>query len=80
MTVNNNDEIADFSLKIENIVLTKKVSYTDAILIYCEDTGFEIELIPKLLSSNLKAKIRKEAEELNFLPKSNTAKLPIVTS
>lgn len=72
------EEITSFSLHIEGIVEKKQVSYTEAILIYCEDTGFEVELVPKLLSANLKAKIRKEAEDLHFLPKSNTAKLPIV--
>ena len=48
----------------------------DAIVMHCESTGLEIELAAKLVSGALKSKIQLEAEELNFLPKSNTTKLP----
>lgn len=71
------DEIAEFSMKIEEIVWDKDVSYMDAIILYCEETGFEVELAAKLISNVLKSKIKVEAESLHFLPKSNTAKLPI---
>jgi len=71
------EEITDFSLKIEEIVWDKDVSYMDAIILYCEATGFEVELAAKLISNVLKSKIKVEAESLHFLPKSNTAKLPL---
>jgi hypothetical protein len=71
------DEITEFSMKIEDIVWMKDISYMEAIVQYCEDTGFEIELVPKLLSGVIKAKIQNEAEELHYLPKSNTSRLPI---
>jgi hypothetical protein len=71
------EEITDFSLKIEEIVWDKDVSYMDAIILYCEETGFEVELAAKLISNVLKSKIKVEAESLHFLPKSNTAKLPL---
>lgn len=71
------DEITTFSISIESLVVNKSVSYMDAILLHCEKTGLEVELAAKLISSALKAKIKMEAEELNFLPKSNTGKLPI---
>ena len=71
------EEIVEFSLKIEEIVWDKDVSYMDAIILYCEETGFEVELAAKLISNVLKSKIKIEAQELNFLPKSNTAKLPL---
>jgi hypothetical protein len=71
------EEITDFSMKIEDIVWMKDVSYMDAIILYCEETGFEVELAAKLISGVLKSKIKIEAESLHFLPKSNTAKLPI---
>lgn len=73
----NKEEITTFSLNIETIVKEKKVSYMDAILLYCDNTGLEIELASKLVSGALKSKIKVEAEELHFLPKSNTNKLPI---
>jgi hypothetical protein len=53
------------------------ISYMDAIVLYCENTGFEIEIAAKLISGALKAKIKTEAENLNFLPKSKTNRLPI---
>jgi hypothetical protein len=71
------EEITTFSFKIEEIVEDKDVSYMDAVLLYCEQTGFEIEVAAKLISSSLKSKIKIEAENLHFLPKSNTSKLPI---
>lgn len=64
-------------MKIEDIVKKKRVSYIDAIVLYCANTGFEIELTAKLISPNLRSKIQIEAEGLNFLPKSKTRKLPI---
>lgn len=71
------EEIAKFSIDIEELVWEKDVPYMDAILIHCENTGLEVELAAKLISSSLKAKIQMEAEDLNFLPKSNTVKLPL---
>ena len=71
------EEITEFSLRIEDLAGTKNVSYMDAIVLHCETTGLEIELAAKMVSGALKAKIKLEAESLNFLPKSNTTKLPI---
>jgi hypothetical protein len=71
------EEITNFSMKIEELVWMKDISYMDAVVLYCEETGFEVELAAKLISGALKSKIKLEAESLNFLPKSNTAKLPI---
>lgn len=71
------EEITQFSLEIEKIVVEKDLSYLDAILFFCEKTGFEVEIAAKLISNSLKSKIKMEAETLNFLPKSNTGKLPI---
>jgi Phage late-transcription coactivator len=66
-----------FFENIERIVYDKDVSYMDAVLLFCEDTGIEIEVAASLVQGTLKSKIKIEAEELHFLPKSNTAKLPI---
>ena len=70
------EEITTFSLRIETLVSEKSIPYMDAILLHCEDTGLEVELAAKLISGALKSKIQLEAEELHFLPKSNTTKLP----
>ena len=73
----NKDEITTFSLAIETLAQETKTSYMDAIILYCERTGFELEIAAKLISGALKSKIKMEAEELHFLPKSNTSKLPL---
>jgi hypothetical protein len=73
----NKDEITTFSMTIETLAHETKTSYMDAVILYCERTGFELEIAAKLISGALKSKIKMEAEELHFLPKSNTAKLPL---
>lgn len=73
----NKDEITTFSLTIETLARETNTSYMDAIILHCERTGFELEVAAKLISGALKSKIKMEAEELHFLPKSNTAKLPL---
>ena len=65
----------EFYIKIQELVKETKLSYMDAVLHYCDQNGMEPETAAQLVNSKLKAQIREEAEELNFLPK--TAKLPI---
>ena len=65
----------EFYTKIVALVEQTKLSYMDAVLHYCDQNGMEPETAAQLVNSKLKAQIREEAEELNFLPK--TAKLPI---
>lgn len=71
------DQMLSFSLDIEEIVYMKDISYMDAILEYCEKNDVEIEVAASLISNNLKSKIQLEAEDLNFLPRSNTTRLPL---
>lgn len=71
------DEIINFSMEIEELVWQKDIPYMDAILLYCETTGLEIETAAKLISNPLKSKLKVEAESLNMLVKENTGKLPI---
>jgi len=73
---NMNDEMMNFSLLIEEIVYMKDVSYMDAIVLYCEETGMEVEVAAKLISPSIKNKIKEEAENLHFLPKNQSLKLP----
>jgi Phage late-transcription coactivator len=70
------DEITTFSLAIETLAKNKDVPYMDAVIMYCSEIGLEVEVAAKLISGALKSKIKIEAEDLHFLPKSNTVKLP----
>ena len=65
----------EFYTKIQELVEETRLSYMDAVLHYCDQNGMEPETAAQLINGKLKAQIREEAEELNFLPK--TAKLPI---
>ena len=70
------DDIQKFSMAIEELVYMKDIPYIDAVVMYCEETGFEIETAAKLVSGVLKSKIKLEAEDLHYLKKSNTSQLP----
>ena len=65
-----------FALLIENIVKDKKVSYMEAVVLYCEENGIDPGSVKPLVNKHLKEKIAYEAQSLNML-KDKTAKLPI---
>ena len=65
-----------FSMKIEQVVKDKRISYFDAVLWYCEQNEIEIETGAKLINTIIKKKIEAEASEMNVL-KEKTAKLPV---
>ena len=69
------DEIQKFSLVIEELSSSLNCSHLDAILHHCEDTGLEVELASKLISSALKGKIADEAQQNNMMKK--TSRLPM---
>jgi hypothetical protein len=73
----NAEDIQKFSMAIEEIVYMKDIPYIDAVVMYCEETGFELEVAAKLISGVLKSKIKLEAEDLHYLKKSNTSQLPL---
>ena len=53
-------KVLDFTIIIENIVSSKKMTYWDAICHYCEETQMEPQTIGKLVQGPLKAKLREE--------------------
>jgi hypothetical protein len=59
--------------EIEDLVWLHDISYIDAAVQYSENKKIDIEIIAPLLKSNKKfeAEIRLEAENLNYLPKTN---------
>lgn len=69
------EEIVAFSIAIEELALTKNCSHLDAIMLYCEQTGLEVDLAAKLVSVSLRAKIKIEAEDLNLIQRSPTKRL-----
>lgn len=67
---------ADFSQQIEEIVRTKKISYIEAVELWCDRNGKDIIVGADLIKKSpiIKSKIQVEAEDLNLLPK--TSRLP----
>jgi hypothetical protein len=66
-----------FAEDIEQLVLSTKMNYIDAIVQYCEDNEIEIESVGKLISKPLKEKIKYVATELNYMKKTSKGKLPL---
>ena len=62
----------DFTEIIEDIVMNKRMTYLDAISHYCQETKMEPETAGKLVQGVLKQKVREEAIDLHFLPKTAT--------
>lgn len=71
------DDINKFSMAIEEMVYMKDIPYIDAICMYCDENGFEVEVAAKLVSGVLKSKVQLEAEDLHYLKKTNTSQLPL---
>jgi protein-disulfide isomerase-like protein with CxxC motif len=63
-----------FCKKIQNYVEKWDTSYIDAVTSICEDSGIDPENAAKFLTKPIIEKIKEEAKELNYLPK--TTKLP----
>jgi len=65
-----------FAILIEETVKTKKMSYMDAILWYCEKNGVDPSDSKKLVNKALKEKLTYEAQSLNLL-KEKVSQLPV---
>ena len=67
----------EFSQYIEKAAFNTKSQHMDIICDYCIKKDIEIESVGKFLTTNLKAKIKEEALDLNLLKEKRQAKLPI---
>lgn len=67
----------EFPSEIEKLVRDNEIEYMEAVILWCERNGLEVEFAGELIRRNsvLKSKIQLEAENLNFMKKS--ARLPI---
>ena len=50
----------EFSLNIESMVKSKRISYMEAVLLYCHDNGIDESTVSPLVSKSLKEKIKAE--------------------
>ena len=65
-----------FAMIVEDIVRKKRISYIDAVVLYCTENQIDPATTKSMINKNLKEKIAYEAQSLNML-KEKTAKLPI---
>lgn len=56
-----------FSDAIKTLAVEKDLNHIEAILLFCEDTGTEIEVAISLINSNLKDTLESEGKVLHLL-------------
>jgi len=62
-----NENNMNFSMIVEQRVLTAGLSYMDAIIDLCETHEIEFEVLKSALNKNIKEKIELEAKKLNMM-------------
>jgi hypothetical protein len=67
----------EFSLKIETIVKEKKITYMEAVILYCEEQGIDTGTVSNLISKPLKEKIKVEAMNNRMLKIPKCGVLPV---
>jgi len=67
-------KLTQIGIELENIVEKYDVSYMDAVIMYSDEHDIELELLGEVVKGHQKItnEIRIEAENLNYLEKSNT--------
>ncbi len=68
---------AKFSLEIETLVLKEKINYIEAIVLFCDENSMEVDSVTKLISKTTKEKLKRDAQDLNFMKKTTRARLPL---
>ncbi len=62
----------EFSLHIEQIAAENNITCLDALIEFCRKNSLEPEETTKWVNKNLKEKLQKNFEDLNYLEKSNS--------
>jgi Phage late-transcription coactivator len=69
---------SQFISDIETLHETLSLTYMEAVVYWCEARNLDVDIVSSIVKNNrvLKAKIRTEAENLNYIKKRG-AKLPV---
>jgi len=70
------DDKTKFSQAVESLANTQNISHLEALVQYCEKTGVESDVVKKLITPSLKAKLKVEAQALHYLPGGRDSRLP----
>ena len=62
----------NFIIEVEEIKQSKDIQYIDAVVIWCENNGLEVETAAFWIKKDpvMKAKIQNEAEDLNIIKRT----------
>lgn len=60
--------------RVEALVKSEKMSYIEAVIHICQESGIDPADIGKLIAPSIKSKIEAEGMASNLLPKTNTLK------
>jgi hypothetical protein len=63
---------ASLAEKVENLVRNDHLTYVEAIIHICDETGIDPADIAKLVTGALKDKVAVEAMDRNIIPKTTT--------
>ena len=66
-----------FSAAVESIVITKRLTYIDAITDLVEERSMDYANVKRLLSDSIKQKLEVEAAELRLIKTETGNKLPL---
>ncbi len=69
------EQLINITTSIEKLVKTKNCGYLDAVIMYAETHDIEQEIMSKLLSEDIVEQIRREAESLHLIKKTNKKKV-----
>jgi hypothetical protein len=67
----------EFSLHIEESVISNSISHMEAVLKFCEDNFIDPAEIKNLISKSLKDKIEVNMQDVGMLPKSASLDLQL---
>ena len=63
---------AQFSLHIEQLAASNKLSYVDTVLAYCEQNSLDFTEVAKFINKPLRDKLENDFREMSMLPKIAT--------
>lgn len=77
MNIDDTENVTDFIREIHKICRHDKVDYIDAVVHFCEENNLDPEIIAQKVKQIplLQSRIQEEAEEMNYIDKTN--RLPL---
>lgn len=63
--------VSNFEKSVLEIVATKKTTFIDAVLIYCQDNQVDPDYVKSLMTGPIKSKLEAEFKDLNMIVKDN---------